>query len=266
MIIIGELINGTRKSIKAAIESRDAEFIADLARRQVEAGADYDDCNPGTVGEQEVEDLKWLVATVQEAVDAPLSLDTPNADALASALDVYGQQQPPIVNSVTLETERLEALLPMVSGGQVRVIALALDDAGMPSQAGQREDTTLRLVRRLSDEGVAAEDIFVDPVVTPLSTDPSCGACILGAIAGIREGAPDCHITCGLSNISYGLPNRGLLNRSFLVQGVAHGLDSAILDPLHRELMQAVYAAEALAGRDEWCAGYIAAHREGKLD
>jgi len=266
VIIIGELINGTRKSIKAAIESRDAEFIANLAQRQVEAGADYIDCNPGTVGEREVEDLKWLVATVQEAVDAPLSLDTPNADALASALDVYGQQQPPIINSITLETERLEALLPIVSGGQVRVIALALDDAGMPSAPGQREDIALRLVQALAEEGIADEDIFVDPVIPPLSTDPSCGACILGAIAGIREGAPDCHITCGLSNISYGLPNRGLLNRTFLVQAVAHGLDSAILDPLDRELMQTVYAAEALAGRDEWCAGYIAAHREGKLD
>jgi cobalamin-dependent methionine synthase I len=266
LIIIGELMNGTRKSIKAAIERRDAEFIADLARRQEQAGADYIDCNPGTVGEQEVADLRWLVQTAQAAVQAPLSLDTPNADALAAALEVYAQDERPMINSITLETERLAAMLPILTGNEVRVVALALDDAGMPDQPGQREDTALRLAARLREEGLAAEDIFVDPLITPLSTDPSCNQHILPAIAAIREGAPDCHITCGLSNISYGLPNRALLNRTFLAQAVAHGLDSAILDPLDRDLMRTAHAAEALAGRDEWCAAYIAAHREGKLD
>jgi len=265
LIIIGELINGTRKAIKTAIESRDAEYIADLARRQVQAGAEYIDCNPGTVGEQEIEDLKWLVERVQEAVEAPISLDTPNGAALEAALEVYRQEERPLINSITLESERLAEFLPIVSGNEARVVALALDDSGMPSGPGQREDTALRLVERLREEGIAAGDIFVDPVITPLGTDPTCNRLILSAIQAIRAGAPEVHVTCGLSNISYGLPNRALLNRTFLVQAVACGLDSAILDPLDEELMRAAYAAEALAGRDEWCANYIAAHREGKL-
>ena len=265
MIIIGELINGTRKAIKAAIEGRDAEYIADLARRQEEAGADYIDCNPGTVGEQEIEDLKWLVETVQGAVEAPISLDTPNGDALEAALAVYEQEERPLINSITLESERLEQFLPIVTGNEVGMVALALDDAGMPSGPGEREDTALRLVEKLTEEDIAEDNIFVDPVITPLSTDPTCNQCILSAIGAIREGAPEVHITCGLSNISYGLPNRALLNRTFLAQAVVFGLDSAILDPLDEDLMQTAFAAEALAGRDEWCADYITAYREGKL-
>lgn len=265
MIIIGELINGTRKAIKVAIESRDAEYIADLARQQEEAGADFIDCNPGTVGEQEIEDLKWLVETVQEAVDAPLSLDTPNGDALEAALEVYEQAERPLINSITLESERLEWFVPIVIGNDARVVALALDDSGMPSAPRQREETALRLVEELTEEGIAEEDIFVDPLITPLSTDGTCNQRILSAIEAIRAGAPEVHITCGLSNISYGLPNRALLNRTFLAQAVVSGLDSAILDPLDEDLMQTACAAEALAGRDEWCVNYIAAHREGKL-
>ncbi len=264
MIIIGELINGTRKSIKEAIAARDADAIAELARKQAEAGADYIDCNPGTTGEQEVEDLVWLTQTVQAATDRPISFDSPNAQALRAALDVY-EGLPPLINSISGEEGRLEAMLPLALDAGASVVALLIGGSQMPRDANERVEIGKRLVRALLDGGLKPEQVFIDPAVLSVGTEPTAGMEVLRAIAGMREAFPECHITAGLSNVSFGLPNRRLLNRTFLAMAVAYGLDSAIVDPLDRDLMAAVYAAEALVGRDEWCMNYIQAHREGLL-
>ncbi len=264
MIIIGELINGTRKAVGEAIKNRDAEYIADLARRQAEAGADYIDCNAGTGGEAEIEDLVWIVETVQSAVDKPLCIDSPNPEAIKRALDIYSGPTP-IINSITLEQKRLEGLLDLVASSDCGVVALALSDKGMPSDADDRVANAVGLVQALQDAAVEAERIYVDPVVMPIGTDFNAGRHVLEAIQRIRSQFPDVHITCGLSNISYGLPNRRLINRAFLAAAICAGLDSAILDPLDADLMAIGFAAEAVAGRDEWCANYIQAHRGGKL-
>ncbi len=266
MIVIGELINGTRKKIKAAIASKDADYIADLARRQDEAGADFIDCNPGTVGEQEVADLVWLVETVQAATDKPIAFDTPNAEAVRAGIAAYTGSAMAMINSITLESERLAIMLPVVKEADINVVALALDDGGMPNAAGQREETAKRLIDTLVDAGIAAEKIFLDPVIAPLSTQPEVAGHILQAIQAVREYSPECHITAGLSNISFGLPNRKLLNRAFLTLAIGAGLDSAVMDPLDKQIMAEALAAEALAGKDEWCMNYITASREGKLE
>jgi 5-methyltetrahydrofolate--homocysteine methyltransferase len=267
MIVIGELINGTRKKVKAAIHDRDAEYIAELARKQDEAGADFIDVNPGTVGEQEIEDTVWLVQTAQEATSKPLCLDTPNAAAIEAGLQVYTGSAVPMINSISLETERLETMLPLVKAAQANVIALSLSDAGMPTKPGDREQAAVPLIDKLVDEaGLAPERVFVDPIITPVSTQQEVVGLIMGAIEAILTHNPRVHVTSGLSNISFGLPNRKLLNRVALTLFMSAGMDSAVLDPLDAKMMAQVRATEALLCRDEFCMGYLTAFREGALE
>lgn len=265
MIIVGELINGTREPVRKAILSRDGDFIRDLAVRQAEAGADFIDCNVGMVGEAEAEQMDWLVRVVADATDVPPCIDTANPDAMVAGLDAWSGDERAICNSITLERERLESFLPIVADREVQVVALVMTDDGVPGGVRGRVDAARNLVAALADAGIEPEDIFIDPVVTPLSVDPEGARVASDAIRVITEQIRECHTVCGLSNVSYGLPRRTLLNRVFLAQAILAGLDSAILDPLDQSLMSNVYAAEALAGRDEWCAGYLGAYRRGVL-
>ncbi|MFO8080639.1 MAG: dihydropteroate synthase, partial [Armatimonadota bacterium] len=167
--------------------------------------------------------------------------------------------------SVTLESERLESFVPVVAGRDVWVVVLLMTDDGLPKGVVERVDAAHRLVDALDSAGVARGDIFIDPIVTPLSVDPEGGRVANDAIRQIIEELPECHTICGVSNVSYGLPRRALLNRVFLCQAIVSGLDSAIVDPLDQGIMSSIYAAEALAGRDEWCTDYLAAYRRGVL-
>lgn len=265
MIIIGELINGSRDPVQQAILNHDEDAIADLAVRQAEAGADFIDCNVGMVGAAEIEQMTWLVEVVARAVDVPVCIDTANPEAMRAGFDAFEGDGRPVCNSVTLERERLERFLPIVAERDVQVVALVMTDEGVPQDVRGRVDGAVRLVEALTDAGIAYEDVYIDPVVTPLSVDPEGARVVTDAIAEIASALPDCHTICGVSNVSYGLPRRTLLNRVFLCQAIRSGLDSAILDPLDAPTMSTIYAAEALAGRDEWCAGYLSASRRGVL-
>lgn len=265
MNIIGELINGTRAKPKNAIAEKDAAYLADLAQKQDQAGAHFIDVNPGTTGDAEITDMKWLVETAQAMTDKPLSFDSPNVRAIEAAFEVYTGSQLPLINSITYEREKIEALLGLVADTGANVVALAMGDEGMPADGRQRQETALRLIDTLTSAGVEVEHIYVDPVIAPLGTGHEIGSHVLAAIRGIRERCPECHITCGLSNISYGLPNRKLVNRVFLTQCLVAGLDSAIMDPLEPDIMAELAAAEALLGKDEWCMNYITLSRAGAL-
>lgn len=265
MIIIGELINGTRKAVKQAIADKDADFITDLARKQAEAGAAFIDCNPGTTGDAEITDMEWLVQLVQDVTDKPIAFDSPNPLALRRALEVYTGKATPMVNSITLEAERLENTLPIIAESGANCVALALGDDGMPCLPGQREATAAKLIDTLVAAGVTQDHIFLDPVIAPLGTDNTAGLRVVQAIRAIKAQYPQVHITAGMSNISFGLPMRKLLNRVFMTVCMAAGLDSAICDPLNLDLMAEITAAEALLGRDEWCMNYLTAFRAGKL-
>ncbi len=266
MIIIGELINGSRKRIKQAIADRDADYISDLATQQAEAGADFIDCNPGTVGEQEVADMQWLVETVQQSTPKPISFDSPNVDAIRRALEVYTGEVRPMINSITLEAERSATMLPVVKEAEANIVALAMGDQGMPDQVGQREAVAQQLIDVLTSEGVPSDAIFLDPLVAPVSAQSEAGSQVLQAIVTIRDYCPDCHIAAGLSNISYGLPNRHLLNRTFLAMAISAGLDAVIMDPLDEKIMAQLRAAEAVIGQDEYCMNYLQAYRAGQLE
>ena len=263
MLVIGELINATRKKVGAAIGKRDADFIRDLARRQTEAGADIIDVNGGIPG-REAESLEWLIGVVQEVTDLPLSIDSSDPEAVGRAIPLCKRR--PLLNSITDVAECSDVLLPVLKKHRPRVIALCMSSAGTPSGVDDRLQTASRLVERLASAGIDLDDIFVDPCVLPISTSPEQGPAVLEAIASIMKRFPGVHTSVGLSNVSFGIPVRKLVNEVFLLLLLARGLDAAILDPCDRQLMANVAAAEALLGRDEFCARYLRAFRTGKLE
>lgn len=262
MLIVGELINTSRKPIKEAVEKMDAGYIKEIARLQAEAGAHYIDVNCGTMVYNEPEMMEWLVGQVREAVDLPLCIDSPNPQALEAGLALAGGGQP-MVNSITAERERFQSILPLIQKYRAKVVALCMDDCGMPETAGQRIAIVRKLVADLTAAGVPEDDIYIDPLVKPISVSDRAGAEVLETISFIRREYPGIHTICGLSNVSYGLPNRRVLNQVFVIQTMTAGMDSYILDPLDKRMMGFLYASQALLGNDPFCGQYLRAHRSG---
>jgi len=264
MQIVGELINASRKAIGAAIEAQDVEAIQKIARDEFEAGANYIDVNAGISMEKESDYLKWLVTTVQEAVDVPCCIDSANPNAIETSLSVHKGQA--MLNSISLERERYEAMIPMISGTDCKVVALCMSDSGMPATAEERMAVADALVNKLVKKNVPLDNLYVDPLVQPLSTNDSFGIEFLNAIEMIMKQFPGIHTICGLSNISYGLPKRKLLNQAFVVMAIAKGLDCAIINPLDQKMMANIIATESLAGKDDFCGKYLKAYRENRFE
>lgn len=264
MIIIGELINASRKAIKAAIEAQDAAAIQKVAQDQAQAGADYIDVNAGLFVEGEPAYLKWLVETVQQVTDKPCAIDSPNPAAIEAALSVH--RGAAMINSISLEKERYAKLMPVIAGTDLKVIALCMSDAGMPQTVNDRMKIADALVGGLTQHNITLENIFVDPLVQPLSVDNTFGMAFINTIEEIVATYPGIHTACGLSNISYGLPARQLMNQTFMTMAIAKGLDGAIVNPLDQKMMANIIAAEALAGRDDYCMHYLRAYRAGRFE
>jgi 5-methyltetrahydrofolate--homocysteine methyltransferase len=264
MQIVGERINTSRKRMRAAVEEQDAAFIRKDAKKQVAAGATLVDVNCGTFVRDEPERLAWLVDVVQDAVDAPLCIDSPNPKALEMGL-AHNRNGQPMINSITDEADRFSQVLPLVLEHKASIVALCMGDAGMPGSAEERFEAAARLIERLTKAGVPIGDIYVDPVVCPISTDGAHGRHVLDAIRRIMETFEGVHTICGLSNVSFGLPLRKLINQNFLTMCMAEGLDAVILDPLDARMMSNLIASEALLGKDDFCMNYVTAHREERL-
>jgi cobalamin-dependent methionine synthase I len=263
VLIIGERINATRKRINEAVLNGNAGLIKDEARKQIEAGAHILDVNGGVAG-REIEFLTWLVGIVQETTDVPLCLDSADPAALAAALPLCRHQ--PMINSITDEPTRFNALLPLIKKHSPKVIALCMSSDSPPAGADDRVATATRLVNGLMAGGVPADDIYVDPCVFPISTGTDHGPAVLEAVSRIKALFPDVHISAGVSNVSFGLPVRKLINEVFLVMLLGRGLDTGIIDPCDEGVVARIRAAEALAGKDVFCAEYLQYYRSGKLD
>lgn len=247
-----EKINGTRKAVRAAILERDTQFISQLAISQVEAGSTYLDVNAGTSPQREAEDMAWLVSTVQEATGTPLCLDSANPEALKAGLALI--KQTPLINSVSGEKNRIENILPLALEYKTGLILLALDDkTGIPSTSEGRLEIIVHLVDLAKDGGLTEEQLFVDPLVTAISTGDTNGMITFDTIRKTRETYPAAHITCGLSNISFGMPLRSLINQTFMAMCIQVGLDCAIIDPNDRNLKGIMLSAEMLMGKDRFC-------------
>jgi 5-methyltetrahydrofolate--homocysteine methyltransferase len=264
MLIIGELINSTRKQVRKAVEEKDAAAIQGLATKQVLAGANWIDVNAGAFPTDEVEKMQWLISVIRQVTDAPLSIDSPRPAAVEAGLAMAGKE--PFLNSISAESDRYKALISFVKTYTARVVALSLDDNGMSDDVNTVWEVADGLIKRLEDDGVPPDHIFVDPLIKPVSTNGEYGMAALRIVEKISAAHPLVHKTCGLSNVSYGLPKRRLVNQVFVAMAIANGMDSAIIDPLDPRMMATIYAAEALAGRDQFCMNYIAAEREGKLE
>lgn len=262
MIIVGELINMTRKAVGQAWKDRDEEAIALLAQRQAEAGADYIDVNSGVPGE-EADCMAWLVEVVQKAVDLPLSIDTSDPAALERALEKV--EKAPLINSISAEKERWSSFLPRLKGVSCRVVGLLVGDGGLPKTTRDRLDSGAFLMEKLGEEGFADDDIFFDPCVMAVSTDPEAGAECLHALRALEQRWPGTHRIAAVSNVSFGLPARSLLNRTFLGLAMSAGLDAVILNPLDAGMVQALRATDALLGKDSYCRDYLQAYRKGVL-
>ena len=264
MLIIGEKINTTKKAIDAAVEAKDVELIRNEVIKQLEAGANIIDVNTGTRIKSEVADMQWLVNIIQETVDCRLCIDSPNPAAIKAGLELCKQK--PIVNSITGEKDRVDAIMPMVKKAGASVVALTMDEAGMPKTGEDRYKIASKIIDMIAEYNIPMDDIYFDVLIQPVGSNPEQGAAVLDGIRLIRASFPDAHIVCGLSNISYGLPERKLLNRTFLPMALSAGLDAAIMDPTDKKMMTTVLASLALLAQDEYCLNYISSWREGKFE
>lgn len=261
--VIGERINTTLKKVQAAVADRDADYIRNDVAKQAEAGATYIDVNAGArIGHEEA-DMKWLLEVVQEATELPLCLDSPDPVILEMAYGLVNKQ--PMINSISLEKDRFEPMISYLKGKDCRIIALCMDDSGMPKTV---DDVILRaksMVSELENIGFKRDDIFIDPLIQPLSVDVGNGRMAMDAVSAIMTELEGVHTTGGLSNISYGLPQRRIINRGFLAMMMANGFDSAIMDPLDREVMRMVVTGDMIAGNDDFCMNFIKATRSGLM-
>ena len=259
-VIIGERINPTgRKILTAQMIDRNMSMVCRDAKRQVDADAHVLDVNAGVpVDGVEPEILSQAIQAVQETVDVPISIDSSVVEALEAGLSVYEGKA--LVNSVTYEDERLETVLPLVKKYGAAVVGVANDDTGISDDPQERLRIATQIVARAADHGIPAEDVVIDPLALTVSADDNAALITLETIRLIRENL-GVNMTCGASNISFGLPWRPTVNAAFLSMAIAAGLTSAITNPLETEIRHTIYAADLLMGHDAYAANLIQAFR-----
>lgn len=262
--VIGERINTSRAKVQEAVAKRDAYYIIDDVKQQQEAGAAFIDVNAGARIGHEIEDMKWLLDTIQPVVTIPLALDSPDPAVLEMAFGMVKTE--PLINSISLEKERFDAMMPFLQGKKCKIIALCMDDAGMPNSASDIIARADSLVKELNAINIPTKAIYVDPLVQPISVDSNKGTMVLDAVRGIKANYPEIHITGGLSNISYGLPQRKIINRTFVTLMMDAGMDSAIIDPLDPKIMATIKTADMLLGNDNFCGNYLKGVRAGAIE
>jgi len=264
MLVIAERINATRKRIGQAFAARDAALIQEEARRQAQAGADYIDVNAALAPDQERDLMAWAVETVRAVTDKPVAVDTASPEAARAGLERLPRGSA-FLNSISGERQRLEAMLPLAAEFQTRLVALAMDDSGMPDSCEARWQAVDTILAATDKAGVPRDRVYIDPLVRPVATNPEQAAQCLRMIREIPERAGGAGTIVGLSNISYGLPQRRHLNRTFLALAAGAGLSAAIIDPTEPDMMATLLAAACLTGQDDYCMNYITAQRQGRL-
>jgi len=257
-VLIGERINPTgKKKLAEALKSGDLEIVRREAFAQVQAGADILDVNVGTFGVDEVDLLPEAVRAVMDTVNVPLCLDSSNPDALEAALKVY--EGKPLVNSVTGEEHSLERVLPLIKKYGAAVIGLVQDEEGIPRDAERRVRIAHKIVERVEAAGIVREDLVVDCLAFAVGAEPSSGVAIIEAIRQIKAEL-GVNMTMGASNVSFGLPDRELLNNAFVVMAVVAGATCLIVDVA--KVRPIILAADLVLGRDKRARRYIEAYRQ----
>jgi 5-methyltetrahydrofolate--homocysteine methyltransferase len=259
-VIIGERINPTgRKALAAEMAAGDFSRVIADAKAQVEAGAHVLDVNSGVPLTDEAEIMAEAIRLVQATVDVPVCIDSSVMAALAAGLKAATGK--PLVNSVTGEEERLEAVLPLVAERGAAVIAISNDETGISYDPRERFRIARKIVERAERYGIPREDVLIDPLAMPGGAVQGAGNHLFQIVRMVREEL-GCNTICGASNISFGLPNRKTLNATFVAMAIAAGLPCAITNPLESEIMAAIRAADVMMGYDENCANWIMSQRQ----
>ncbi len=259
-VIIGERINPTgRKMLAKEMAEGDFSRVVKDALAQVAAGAQMLDVNAGIPLADEPGILAETIKLVQSLTDVPLSIDSSIVAALEAGLEVY--QGKALLNSVTGEEERLESVLPLVKKYNCAVVAISNDETGISEDPDVRFEVAKKIVERAEDHGIPRADVVVDPLVMPIGAIGTAGVQVMQLVRRLREELK-VNTTCGASNVSFGLPNRDGVNAAFLTMAMASGLTSAITNPLHDSIMQAVMGGDVMLGKDSNCANWIRKYRE----
>ena len=263
-VMIGERINPTgRKILAAEMKVGDYSRVVSDALAQVAAGAQMLDINAGIPLADEPAILAEAIRRVQAVVDVPISIDSSIIEALASGLEAY--QGRALVNSVTGETENLGRVLPLVKKYGAAVVAISNDETGISEDPNERFKVAKKIVEHAADYGIKPEDVVVDPLVMPIGAISQAGNQVFELVRRLRSELK-VNTTCGASNVSFGLPQRNGINNAFLPMLIAAGMTSAIVNPLHPELVQAIRAGDVLTGVDDGCGSWIKAYREPTAD
>ena len=258
MQIIAERLNATRKRVARALVEQDAAHIIAETRKQTDAGAAFIDVNAGSVPDKEIDNLKWMVELVQDNTDLSLCLDSANVEALRQALPLISGDVV-MLNSVNGEAERIAEVMPLAADSGALLVALAMDERGLPQGVDDRLEITARLVDAAAGCGIPVDKLYIDPCFQPLATSPGQGIICIHTVHQIMLQWPGIHTTGGLSNISFGLPQRHLVNRTYIATCIVAGLDSAVVDPCAPGMVESILTAEAIADKDEFCMNYVMA-------
>jgi 5-methyltetrahydrofolate corrinoid/iron sulfur protein methyltransferase len=266
MILIAERINGMFTNVKQAIADKDKKVIQELAQKQTEAGAAYLDVNVGTAATDQEAAMQWLVETIQETCSTPLCLDSQKINVIAAGLKVINAENGVILNSTPLnkktDEEILDKYMEMANqaGPKASIIALTMDKNGVPQDVDNRVAIAAEIVSKAMEKGFDTQRLFIDPIVLPVKVpnaqvQPGNILTAMDQIRYLSEPAP--HMTVGLSNLSQGAAERSLINRVFLAMAISRGLDSAIVDVLDKDLMNAVATAEMLMNKQIYSDSFL---------
>ena len=265
MIVLGELINSTRKSVQKALAEKDEATIRRLAREQLEAGADIIDVNTATSMEKEIDDMKWVIGLIYDEVgeDVRIAIDTPNPKAMAAGLKLCKAR--PLLNSVNNDPRQKE-LIDIAKGSEGDIVGLPMGGkTAMPKTVEERLEETDILVCTLEQAGVGLNRLYVDTIVMTIGSNQEQGRAVINATREVKRrfGDKGVKTSVGLSNVSFGLPKRTLLNQAFLAMLLEAGLDMAVIDPRDEGMMNILRASEAIIGTDQNCLKYMR-HVRGK--
>lgn len=255
MIIIGEKLNGSIPSVAKAIAEKDADLIRERARMQAEAGATFLDVCASVEEDVEVETLKWMIDLVQEVTDTSICVDSPSAKSCVAAIPFC--KRPGLINSVSLEGDKIDTIFPVIADTDWECVALLCDNDGIPDSVERRMKIFFGIMEKAKQYGIAPSRLHIDPLVVTLGTDQTALTVFADCCRRIKYEYPEIHITSGLSNISFGLPVRKNINQAFMVLAMNAGMDSAIVDPTNKNMIGMIYATNALLESDEYCLEYI---------
>lgn len=261
MLIIAECINSNTASIRNAIESRDKNFISDLAVFLTEHGSDYIDVNVSSCRGIEKDNMLWAIETLRSRVNTPLSIDSTDPKVVRSALE-YLDEKETIINSITGDPRLIEEIFPLALERECFVIALAMDEKGIPKTPDGRLEVCSRINEEAKVYGLGTQRILFDPLVRPVSVDENGAMVALLTLEKLKREMEGARTVVGLSNISYGLPSRALINAAFLSIALYLGLDAALLDPSQGKVISMIKATEAILGLDPYCREYICHYRK----